>query len=159
MFRRPRPRRVNRRTIDQEKIIAKTFAKFLEDENRKEDMFVHELKHIYQAEFCPLYDTLGMSFSKMLNTLTYHLNMCQQLQDKVIFGAGEAAALQLLSGERDEESGDDENDFFSTLRHGQFYCKVCKRSLGNATAYDQHMTGVKHRQQYILRKIRKSLEK
>lgn len=159
MFRRPRPRRVNRRTIDQEKIIAKTFAKFLEDENRKEDMFVHELKHIYQAEFCPLYDTLGMSFSKMLNTLTYHLNMCQQLQDKVIFGSGEAAALQLLSGEGDEESGDDENDFFSALRHGQFYCKVCKRSLGNAIAYDLHMTGVKHRQQYILRKIRKSLEK
>lgn len=159
MFRRPRPRRVNRRTIDQEKIIAKTFAKFLEDENRKEDMFVHELKHIYQAEFCPLYDTLGMSFSKMLNTLTYHLNMCQQLQDKVIFGGGEAAALQLLSAEGDEESGDDENDFFSVLRHGQFYCKVCKRSLGNAIAYDQHMTGVKHRQQYILRKIRKSLEK
>ena len=47
---------------------------------------------IYQ-EFRSLYDTLGMSFSKLLNTLTYHLNMCQQLQDRVIFGGGDAAAL------------------------------------------------------------------
>ena len=160
MFRRGRPRgRLNRRSIDQEKIIAKTFVKFLEDKHRKEDMFVHELRQIYQAEFCPLYETLGMSFSKILNTLTYHLNMCQQLQDRIIFGGGETAALQLLSADGTEDSSEDENDLFSFLRHGAFHCKVCKRSLGNARAYDTHMASVRHRQQHILRKIRKSLEK
>ena len=155
MFRRNR----SRRTIDQEKIIAKTFIKFLEDKNRKEDMFVHELRQIYQGEFCPLYETMGMSFSKLLNTLTYHLNMCQQLQDRIIFGGGETAALQLLSVDGTEDSSEDENDLFSVLTRGAFHCKVCKRSLGNATAYNTHMASIKHRQQHILRKIRKSLEK
>ena len=156
------PRGGNRRNIDQEKIIAKTFVKFLEDGNRKEDMFVHDLRQIYQGEFCASYETLGMSFSKLLNTLTYHLNLCQQLQDRIIFGGGETAALQLLTadGPEDLESSEDEDDFFSVLRpHGAFHCNVCKRSLGSATAYNTHMAGVKHRQQRILKKIRKSLEK
>ena len=162
MFRRARSTGelgIRSRTIDQEKIIAKTFVKFLEDKNRKEDMFVHELRHIYQAEFRPLYETLGMSFSKLLNTLTYHLNQCQQLQDRIIFGGGETAALQLLSADGSEDSSAEEDDFFSIFRDGAFHCKVCKRSLGSATAYRNHMAGVKHRQQHILRKIRKSLEK
>lgn len=146
------------RTIDQEKIIAQTFVKFLEDENRKEDMFVHELRQIYQEEYRSLYETLGMSFSKLLNTLTYHLNLCQQLQDRVIFGGGDAAALQLLANDPDE-SEEDEDDFFSYMRHGAYHCKVCKRDLGSAAAYRSHLAGVKHRQQHILRKIRKSLQK
>ena len=148
------------RTVDQEKIVAQTFVKFLEDNNRKEDMYEHELKQIYRAEFCPLYahETIGMPFSKLLNTLTYHLNQCQRLQDRIIFGGGEAAALQLFSADGDEDSTEDEDDFFSQ-RHGAFHCKVCKRSLGSETAYSSHMAGVKHRQQHILRKIRKSLEK
>ena len=150
-----------RRTVDQEKIVAQTFVKFLEDNNRKEDMYEHELKQIYRAEFCPLYahETIGMSFSKLLNTLTYHLNQCQRLQDRIIFGGGEAAALQLLSDDGSEDSSAEEDDFFSIFRDGTFHCKVCKRSLGSATAYRNHMAGVKHRQQHILRKIRKSLEK
>ena len=37
------------RTFDQEKIIAQTLIKFLEDGNRKKDMFVHELRQIYSA--------------------------------------------------------------------------------------------------------------
>ena len=163
MFRfRSRTRREYRRTIDQEKIVAKTFVKFLEDKNRKEDMFVHELREIYQGEFCPLYETLGVSFSKLLNTLTYHLNLCQQLQDRIVFGGGEAAALQLLTvdGSEDLDSSGDENDsVFTALTRGRYYCNVCKRSLGNQIAYSNHISGVKHRQQKILRKIRKSLEK
>lgn len=155
--RRVRGMRVGR-TVDQEKIIAQTFIKFLEDGNRKKDMFVHELRQIYQ-EFRSLYDTLGMSFSKLLNTLTYHLNMCQQLQDRVIFGGGDAAALQLLNDDPSDDESEGEDDFFSLRRHGAFHCKVCKRDLGNAVAYKSHMAGVKHRQQYILRKIRKSLQK
>lgn len=154
-----RLRRGNGRTIEQEKIIAQTFVKFLEDGNRKEDMLRHELKQIYQAEFCASYETLGMSFSKLLNTLTYHLNLCQQLQDRIIFGGGETAALQLLSADGSEDSSAEEDDFFSVLTRGAFYCNVCKRSLGSATAYSTHMAGVKHRQQHILKKIRKSLQK
>lgn len=152
-----RSRRGNRRTIDQEKIIAQTFVKFLEDGNRKEDMLRHELRQIYQEEFCALYQTLGMSFSKLLNTLTYHLNLCQQLQDRVIFGGGETAALQLLSTDGPEDSSAEEDDF--VLRHGAFHCNVCKRSLESAKDYYNHMNGVKHRQQHILKKIRKSLQK
>ena len=41
------------RTVDQEKIVAQTFVKFLEDNNRKEDMYEHELKQIYRVEFSP----------------------------------------------------------------------------------------------------------
>ena len=164
MFRfRSRTRREYRRTIDQEKIVAKTFVKFLEDKNRKEDMFVHELKQIYQGEFCLLYETLGVSFSKLLNTLTYHLNLCQQLQDRIVFGGGEAAALQLLTVDESEDldSSGDENDsvFTAFTARGRYHCNVCKRSLGNQVAYSNHISGVKHRQQKILRKIRKSLEK
>lgn len=153
-----RVRRVGRRTVDQEKIIAQTFIKFLEDENRKKDMFEHELRQIYQ-EFRSLYDTLGMSFSKLLNTLTYHLNMCQKLQDRVIFGGGDAAALQLLNDDPSDDESEGEDDYFSLSRHGAYHCKVCKRDLGGESAYRSHMAGVKHRQQYILRKIRKSLQK
>lgn len=148
-----------RRTIDQEKIIAQTFIKFLEDGKRKEDMFVGELRQIYQDEFRSLYETPGMSFSKLLNTLTYRLNLCQLLQDRVVFGGGGAAALQLFADDPCSES-EDEDDCVSFMRRDEAYhCKVCKKDLGNADDYRRHMAGVKHRQQYILRKIRKSLQK
>ena len=155
---RARRMKVGRRTVDQEKIIAQTFIKFLEDGNRKEDMFVDDLREIYQ-EFRLSYDTQGMPFSKLLNTLTYHLNMCQQLQDRVIFGGGDAAALQLLNDDPSDDESEGEDDYFSLRRHGAYHCKVCKRDLGGESAYRSHMAGVKHRQQYILRKIRKSLQK
>ena len=159
MFRRVNRRMKVGRNVDQEKIIAQTFIKFLEDGNRKKDMFVHELRQIYQ-EFRLSYETLGMSFSKLLNTLTYHLNMCQQLQDRVVFGGGDAAALQLFNDDPSDDESEGEDDFFTGLmRHGAYHCKVCKRDLGSAVAYRSHMAGVKHRQQYILRKIKKSLQR
>ena len=153
MFRSRRPR--SSRSLEQEKIIAQTFVKFLEDNNRKEDMFVDELRQIYQEEFRRLYSTLGMSFSKILNTLTYHINACQQLQDRVIFGGGEAAALTLLTDDSDDS--DDDLCYRSSL--SPFYCNVCRRDLGDDRAYSKHIEGVKHRQQYILITIRKSLKK
>ena len=152
MYRSRRPR--SSRSLEQEKIIAQTFVKFLEDNNRKEDMFVDELRQIYQGEFRRLYNTLGMSFSKILNTLTYHINACQQLQDRVIFGGGEAAALQLLTDDHD-----DDLCHRSASSLSPFYCNICKRDLGNDRAYSKHIEGVKHRQQYILITIRKSLKK
>ena len=157
MFRSRHPK--SSRSLEQEKIIAQTFVKFLEDNNRKEDMFVDELRQIYQEEFRRLYSTLGMSFSKILNTLTYHINACQQLQDRVIFGGGEAAALQLLTDDSDDsdDSVDSVDDPWYLL--SPFYCNVCKRDLGDDRAYSKHIEGVKHRQQYILITIRKSLKK
>jgi len=152
--------KVGRRTVDQEKIIAQTFVKFLEDGKRKENMFVDELRTLYQ-DFRVSYETLGMSFSKLLNTLTYHLNMCQQLQDRVIFGGGDAAALQLFNDDPSDDESEGEADYFSLVRPHEslYHCKVCKRDLGSQSAYSSHMAGVKHRQQYILKKIRKSLQK
>ena len=152
MYRSRHPR--SSRSLEQEKIIAQTFVKFLEDNNRKEDMFIDELRQIYQEEFRRLYSTLGMSFSKILNTLTYHINACQQLQDRVIFGGGEAAALQLLTDDHD-----DDLCHRSPSSLSPFYCNICKRDLGNDRAYSKHIEGVKHRQQYILITIRKSLKK
>ena len=151
--------KVSRRTVEQEKIIAQAFVKFLEDGNRKKNMFVDELRQIYQ-EFRSMYETHGMSFSKLRNTLTYHLNQCQQLQDRVIFGGGDAATLQLFTDEpSDESEGEEEDDFLNFTSHRDYHCKVCKRDLGSEKAYRSHMAGVKHRQQYILRTIRKSLQK
>ena len=157
MFRSRRPR--SSRSLEQEKIIAQTFVKFLEDNNRKEDMFVDELRQIYQVEFRRLYDTLGMSFSKTLNTLTYHINACQQLQDRVIFGGGEAAALQLLTDDSDDSDDSVDSVDDPWYLWSPFYCNVCKRDLGDDRAYSKHIEGVKHRQQYILITIRKSLKK
>ena len=68
MFHSRHPR--SSRSLEQEKIIAQTFVKFLEDNNRKEEMLVDELRQIYQGEFRRLYNTLGMSFSKTLKILT-----------------------------------------------------------------------------------------
>ena len=155
MFRSRRPR--SSRSLEQEKIIAQTFVKFLEDNNRNEDMFVDELRQIYQEEFRRLYSTLGMSFSKILNTLTYHINACQQLQDRVIFGGGEAAALTLLTDDSDDS--DDDLCYRSPSSLSPFYCNICKRDLRDDRAYSKHIEGVKHRQQYILITIRKSLKK
>ena len=155
MFRSRRP--WSSRSLKKEKIIAQTFVKFLEDNNRKEDMFVDELRQIYQGEFRRLYDTLGMSFSKTLNTLTYHINACQKIHDRVIFGGGEAAALTLLTDDSDDS--DDDLCYRSPSSLSPFYCNVCKRDLGDDRAYSKHIEGVKHRQQYILITIRKSLKK
>ena len=129
MFHSRHPR--SSRSLEQEKIIAQTFVKFLEDNNRKEEMLVDELRQIYQGEFRRLYNTLGMSFSKTLKILTYHINACQQL---VIFGGGEGSP--------------------STLRPS--YCNVCKGNLGNGGAYSKHIEGVKppQRAPEILRDVK-----
>lgn len=151
------------RSNEQEKIIAQTFLKFLEDKNRKEDMLRNEMKLIYEDEFREMYETLGMPFSRLLNKLTYHLNACQLLQDRVIFGGGEAASLQLFTDdpeESDDNEDEDENYILYAMMSVQaFYCKVCRRDLGDRVAYINHTAGVKHRQQRMLKKIRKSLAK
>ena len=159
MFNRPR----SSRFVEQEKTVAQAFLKYLEDNGRKEDMPEIQLKNIYQGEFRLLNPSVdrGIPFSRVLNALTYHLNECQQLQDRVIFGGGDAAALQLLTD--DPEEPQDNTDLclglLSWTFSRPFYCDVCKRGLGNSIAYQKHLESVKHRQQNILITIRKSLNK
>ena len=159
MFNRPR----SSRFVEQEKTVAQAFLKYLEDNGRKEDMPEIQLKNIYQGEFRLLNPSVdrGIPFSRVLNALTYHLNECQQLQDRVIFGGGDAAALQLLTD--DPEEPQDNTDLclglLSWTFSRPFYCDVCKRGLGNSIAYQKHLESVRHRQQNILITIRKSLNK
>ena len=160
MFSRPR----SSRSVEQEKTVAQAFVKYLEDNSRKEDMPVLQLKNIYQGEFRRLNPSVdwGISFSRVLNALTYHLNECQQLQDRVIFGGGDAAALQLLTDDPEEPQDNADLGFRLlswTFSRRPFYCEVCKRGLGNLIAYQKHLESVKHRQQNILITIRKSLKK
>ena len=160
MFSRPR----SSRSVEQEKTVAQAFVKFLEDNGRKEDMPVLQLKNIYQGEFRLLNPSVGwgISFSRVLNALTYHLNECQRLQDHVIFGGGDAAALQLLTDDLEEPQDNDDLCLRSpsgAFSRRPFYCEVCKRGLGNLMAYNKHLESVKHRQQIILITIRKSLNK
>ena len=160
MFSRPR----SSRSVEQEKTIALAFVKYLEDNDRKEDMPVLQLKNIYQGKFRLLNPSVdrGISFSRILNALTYHLNECQQLQDRVIFGGGDAAALQLLTDDPEEPQDNADLGFRLlswTFSRRPFYCEVCKRGLGNFMAYNKHLESVKHRQQNILITIRKSLNK
>ncbi|XP_068695788.1 putative helicase mov-10-B.1 [Montipora foliosa] len=144
-----------RKNKDLEKSLAKSFVAFLESENRKEDMPFQQLKQIYEKEFRPLCGIPNISFSRIINALSYDLNQCQRLQDRVVFGGGEQAALQLLAtGGADDSSEDENEDGIPRL-----YCKICKRHLGNVHAYHTHMASVRHRQQGCLQKIRKSLEK
>ena len=160
MFRRPR----SSGSVEQEKTVAQAFVKYLEDNGRKEDMPEIQLKNIYQGEFRRLNPSVdrGIPFYRVLNALMYHLNECQQLQDRVIFGGGDAAALQLLTDDPEEPQDNADLGFRSlswTFSRRPFYCEVCKRGLGNLIAYQKHLESVKHRQQNILITIRKSLKK
>lgn len=159
--RRRRPRRVHVISLDDVKSIAQSFVHFLEKNNLKQDMLESELKSIYELKYRALYSAPGVSFSKVLNTLKYHLNLCQQLQDRVVFGGGEAAALRMLSiDDPDESSSEEEGDEFSSMmRNPAPRCKICKRIFKDDTAYRNHLETVSHRQQSILKKIRESVER
>ena len=144
-----------RKNKDLEKSLAKSFVAFLESENRKEDMPFQQLKQIYENEFRPLSGIQNIGFSRIINALSYDLNQCQRLQDRVVFGGGEQAALQLLATGGADDSSDDENENEIL----SLYCKICKRQLRNLRDYFTHQSSVRHRQQGCLKKIRKSLEK
>lgn len=147
-------------TLEDEKSVAKTFVEFLEKESLKGDMLVSELGQIYLSKFCLLCSTPGIPFSRIVNALTYHLNLCQRLQDRVIFGGGDSAALQLLSTE-DHDAADpsavEEDSAVISRRTPR--CKICKRDFRSVTAYENHLQTVSHRQQDILKTIRESVER
>lgn len=147
-------------SLSDEKLVARAFIKFLEEKKLKQDMLESQLKNIYDSQF-PLHYSTGVKFARVLNALKYHLNLCQQLQDRVIFGGGEAAALKMLSLDDPDESSSEEEDEFSRLVRlaTQTRCKICKRSFRGHAAYQSHLNTVSHRQQGILKKIRQSVEK
>ena len=138
------------RSLDDVKGVAQTFIQFLEEKNLKQDMLESELRSIYQSQFRLEY-SISVSFSRVFNALKYHLNKCQKIQDRVIFGGGEAAALKMLSIDDSEESSSEEDE-----KPG---CKICKRTFTGDDVYDSHLNTVSHRQQSIFKKIRKSVER
>lgn len=118
-----------------------------------------DLRNIYQSQFCLQHPTPTAPFPKVLNALRYHLNLCQQLEGRVIFGSGEAAALQMLSIDDPGESSSEEDEFSKRMHLVRPRCKICKRTFPNSVAYENHLDTVGHRQQSILKRIRQSVEK
>jgi len=147
------------RSLDEEKSVAKTFIEFLENESLKCDMAASELEKIYLSKFCLLFSTPDISFSRILNALTYHLNLCQRLQDRVIFGGGQTAALKLLSIEDTEADPGSFEEEPAKIGRRQHRCKICSRNFRSIAALENHLKTVSHRQQDILQTIRESVER
>ena len=149
------------RSLADEKSVANTFVEFLEKESLKNDMPMSHLEKIYLAKFCVLYSTPVIPFPRILRALTYHLNLCQRLQDRIIFGSGETAALKLLSIEdADPDSGFvEESEPDINISHRTPSCDVCKRNFKSIAAYENHVRTVSHRQQNLLKTIRDSVER
>ena len=156
-----RNRRHGGRSLADEKRVANTFVEFLEKESLKYDMLVSHLEKIYLSKFCVLYTTPVIPFQRILRALSYHLNMCQRLQDCIIFGSGETAALKLLSIEdADPDSGFvEESEPNVNISRKTPCCEVCKRNFKSFSAYENHVRTVSHRQQDLLKTIRESVER
>ena len=149
------------RSLADEKHVANTFVEFLEKESLKYDMLASHLEEIYLSKFCVLYSTPVIPFQRILRALSYHLNMCQRLQDRIIFGSGETAALKLLSIEdADPDSGFvEESEPDINISRKTPCCDVCKRNFKTIAAYENHVKTVSHRQQNLLKTIRESVER
>ena len=160
--RRRAPRSHGGRSLADEKRVANTFVEFLEKESLKHDMLVSHMEKIYLSKFCVLYTTPVIPFKRILKALTYHLNLCQRLQDSVIFGSGKTAALKLLSI---EDTGPDvgfveaESEPNINISRKTPCCDVCKRNFRSIAAYENHVKTVSHRQQNLLKMIRESVER
>lgn len=129
--------------------MAKRFYKYLDDNALKDNMEKIQLEAIYNHRFKPTQE-MRISFGKILNALTFHLDICQEVKGKIIFGSGEEAALHLLSN-------DDEQAETNETLSEPFLCRSCMKSFRNDMALLLHQQTVKHRQQEILKKIKESL--
>ena len=118
-----------------------------------------DLRNIYQSQFCLQHPTPTAPFPRVLNALRYHLNLCQQIEGRVVFGSGEAAALQMLSIDVPDESNSEEDEVPKLMDLLTPRCKICKRTFRNSATYESHLNTVTHRQQSILKSIRQSVEK
>ena len=118
-----------------------------------------DLRNIYQSQFCLQHSTPTAPFPRVLNALRYHLNLCQQIEGRVVFGSGEAAALQMLSIDDPDESNSEEDEMSKLMDLLTPRCKICKRTFRNSATYESHLDTVSHRQQSILKSIRQSVEK
>lgn len=161
MFRRGRrqPWRARGTSLDDEKSVAQTFIQFLEKNNLKNDMLESDLRNIYQSQFCLQHSTPTAPFPRVLNALRYHLNLCQQIGGRVVFGSGEAAALQILSNDDPDDSSSEEDEVSKLMHLVTNRCKICKRTFRDSATYQSHLDTVTHRQQSILKRIRQSVER
>ena len=161
MLRRGRrqPWRARSTSLNDEKSVAQTFIHFLEKNNLKNDMPESDLRNMYQSQFCLQHPTPTVAFPRVLNALRFHLNLCQQIEGRVIFGSGEAAALQMLSIGNPDESNSEEDELSKLMDLVTHRCKICKRTFRNSATYASHLDTVSHRQQSILKSIRQSVEK
>lgn len=161
MFRRGRrqPWRARGTSLDDEKSVAQTFIQFLEKNNLKNDMLESDLRNIYQSQFCLQHSTPTAPFPRVLNALRYHLNLCQQIGGRVVFGSGEAAALQMLSNDDPDDSSSEEDEVSKLMHLVTNRCKICKRTFRDSATYQSHLDTVTHRQQNILKRIRQSVER
>ena len=146
-------------SLNDEKSVAQTFIQFLEKNNLKNDMPESDLRNIYRSRFCLEHSTPTAPFPRVLNALRYHLNLCQQIEGRVVFGSGEAAALQMLSIDDPDEASSEEDEVSKPMALRTHRCKICKRTFRNSATYQSHLDTVTHRQQSILKSIRQSVEK
>lgn len=132
--------------------IAQGFATYLDEHQLKKTMRKTELRDIYNNDFSKTYETDGVSFRSALNEMCFHLNLCQQIRGKVVFGGGDAAAEFMFDSDDDEE-------WERESKECSFPCDVCRKPLPNCRALERHKSSINHRQQIIFKKIRETLEK
>lgn len=131
--------------------IAKGFEAYLEENQLKETMTRSKLRDIYIGDFSTEHETNGVHFGDALNAMSFHLNLCQQIRGKVIFGGGEEAALAML------DSDDDDDDWEKEVHN--FPCNTCRKPMPSRHALEKHHSSINHRQQMIFKTIRETLER
>lgn len=133
---------------------AKSFIRFLEENDLKHEMAKSDLKEIYESRFRPSSNELSVCFSRVLSTIKVRLNLCQVVRGRVIFGDGETAALRMLDSDESTSEEEGRDDMEANLR-----CTTCKIDFQTDALLKNHLASGSHRQQSVLRTIRQSVEK
>ena len=142
-----------------QKSVSRDFLQFLEDTDRKVTTTTAKLEKIYTNEFCVARGSHGVVFRDVLNTLSYHMNECQKIQDKVVFGSGEEAVLQMLECDSQPARSGASASFAIPAIFSPKHCSTCKRDFKSYVGFMKHQDTVQHRQQELLCTIRETLER
>lgn len=137
-----------------EKRVSEGFLEYLEQTGRKETMRRADLKEIYEDEYSDQYDTEDKMFKEILNFLCYHMNTCQEVLGKVVFGGGEEAVLAMFS-----DDDDDDVDWIVERSFYEFPCETCRRPMKCREGLLQHEGSIRHRQQVILQAFRNMVQR
>ena len=141
-----------------QKSVSRDFLQFLEDTDRKVTTTTAKLEKIYTNEFCVARGSHGVVFGDVLNTLSYHMNECQKIQDKVVFGSREEAVLQMLECDS-QPARSGASASFTIPIFSPKHCSTCKRDFKSYVGFMKHQDSVQHRQQELLCTIRETLER